>query len=197
MFLKKSTTTVLATVCGDALIWARFRPLSAKFSLPIFSSAPRSLPNWEGKNQALEAHFRTWRNHNMPEGPSLTVADMGTTQNIFDSNQLSIRKFWFDWTHDSQWLYRNWFKSAHDSKWISETWFKSTLDSKSFKNILIQINSWLKKLSRILIQINSWLTKIWNIDLNQVTTQWFESSVDFVELFWAFAQFRWPFLGFH
>ena len=57
--------------------------------------------------------------------------------------------------------------------------------------------------------------KIWNIDLNQVMTQWFESTVDFVDffgfysilltffgfslnlvyLFWAFTKFRWPFLG--
>ena len=73
------------------------------------------------------------------------IADMDTAQNIFDSNHLSLRKFWFDATHDSQWLYRDWFKLAHDSKWISEIWFKSTHDSKIFKNIFIQINSGLKK----------------------------------------------------
>ena len=35
------------------------------------------------------------------------LADMGTTQNIFDSNRLSLKKFLFDSTHDSQWLYGN------------------------------------------------------------------------------------------
>ena len=49
--------------------------------------------------------------------------------------------------------------------------------------------------------------KIWNIDLNQIIAQWFESTVDFVDLFgfslnfvdlfWVFTEFRWPFLGFH
>ena len=122
---------------------------------------------------------------------------MGTTQNIFYSYQLSLKKFWFDSTHDSQWLYRNWFKSTHDSKWISENWlksthdskssrifwFKSTHDSKKLSRILIQINSWLKK-SGILIWINSWLN-----DSNQPLIS--------LTFFWAFTQFRWPFLGFH
>ena len=90
------------------------------------------------------------------------------------SIQLSLRKFWFGSTHDSQWLYKNWFKSVHDSKWIFEIWFKSahnskqiseirfklTHDSKNFQNILIQINPQLIKLSRILIQIDSWLKKL-------------------------------------
>ena len=109
---------------------------------------------------------------------------------------ISLRKFWFDSTHDSQWFYRNWFKSAHDSKWISENWFKSIHDRKVsrtflFKSthdskksrILIQINSWLKKLG-ILILIESWLN-----DSNQLLI-----SLTFS---WAFTQFRWPFLGFH
>ena len=39
-------------------------------------------------------------------------------------------------------------------------------------------------------------SKIWNIDLNQVMTQWFESTVDFVDIFWAFNQFCWPFWTF-
>ena len=53
---------------------------------------------------------------------------------FFYSIQLSLRKFWFDSTHGSQWLYKNRFKSTHDSKWISEIWFKSTHDCKTFQN---------------------------------------------------------------
>ena len=139
---------------------------------------------------------------------------MGTTH-FFYSNQLSLRKFWVDSTHDSKWLYKNWFESSHDSKRIFEIWFKSTHDSKSFQIF------WFKstndsKLFRILIQNNSQLKKLWNIDANQVMTQWFESTADFVDLFlelhsilltffgltlnfvdlfWAFTQIRWPFLG--
>ena len=61
-------------------------------------------------------------------------------------------------------------------------WFKSLHDSKNFPGFFSQINSWLKK--------------IWNIDLNHVMIQWFESTVDFVDLFSAFTQCRFPFLGF-
>ena len=38
--------------------------------------------------------------------------------------------------------------------------------------------------------------KIWNIDLNHIMTQWFDSTVDFVDLFSAFTQCRFPFLVF-
>ena len=52
------------------------------------------------------------------------------------------------------------------------------------------------QLSGILIQSDLWLTNtIWNIGLNQVMTQWFKSTADFVDLFWAFAQFRLTFFG--
>ena len=155
----------------------------------IFSTTSHNVERW----------YDNWASHK---------PDMGTSQNIFDSNQLSLRRFWFDSTHDSQWLNRNWFKSAHDSKWICEIWIKSTDDSKSFKNILIQINSWLKKLSNILIQINSWLIKsgilIWIKSLlndsNQllisltflgfhwISLTFFGFSLNFVGLFWGFHQ---------
>ena len=72
---------------------------------------------------------------------------------FFHSIQLSPRKFQFESTHDSQWLYKTWFKSN----------FKMDLWN------LIQTDSWLKKLSgyfgsnqlttqklsRILIRIDS------------------------------------------
>ena len=130
---------------------------------------------------------------------SFMAPDMGTTQILFDSIQLNLKKFWFDSTHDSQWLYKNWLKSAHDSKSISEIWSKSTYDSKSFQNILIQIISRLKKTLR-------------NFDSNWLMTEnnrleyWFESSHDsvirincwyFLDLFRVFTQFRWHFLGFN
>ena len=88
--------------------------------------------------------------------------DMGTTQ--FDSIQLSLKKFWFDSTHDSQWLYKNWFKSARDS---------------------IEIDSSLKKLPEYFdsnqlttqntsknLDSNRYITQktISNIDSNQVMT---------------------------
>ena len=114
------------------------------------------------------------------------ASDMGTTQNIFVSNELSLRTFCFDSTYDSQWLYTNWFKSAHNSKWISENGFKLTHYSKSFTDILIHIDSWLEKLPRILIQINSWLKNL---------EYWFESSHD--SIIRINCWFRWPFLGFH
>ena len=78
----------------------------------------------------------------------------------FYSIQLSLRKYWFDSKHDSQWLYENWFKTTHDSQLISEIWFRSTHDSKSIQNILIQINSRLRKRPRILIPIDSWFKQL-------------------------------------
>ena len=60
-------------------------------------------------------------------------------------------------------------------------WFKSTNDSKNFQNF----------------DSNQLMTQkaFWDIDSNQVMTEWFESIVDFVDVFRAFTQFRWPFLG--
>ena len=104
---------------------------------------------------------------------------------LFYSIQLSLRKFWFDTTHDSQWRYKNWFKSTHDSKWISEILFKSTHKSK-------------KKTFRILNWINSWHNDAIHSQFHmtffghstQLLTWWpilaFHSSVNFV----------WPFKGF-
>ena len=99
---------------------------------------------------------------------------------IFYLNQLSLSKFWFDSTHDSQWLYKNRFKSAQYPKSISEVWFKYTHDSKSFRNILIQIDSWLKKLAGILIRIKSLLD-----DWNQlfISLTFLGLSLKFVDLF--------------
>ena len=86
----------------------------------------------------------------------------------------------------------------------------SRLTTQKLQNILIKINSesWLKKALQN-FDSNRLMTQnpIWNIDSNQVMTQWFESTVDFVDLFLVFTQFRWPFraltkfrslfLGFH
>ena len=72
----------------------------------------------------------------------------------------------------------------------------SRLTTQKLQNILIKINSesWLKKALQN-FDSNRLTTQnpIWNIDSNQVMTQWFESTVDFVDLFLVFTQFRWPF----
>ena len=121
---------------------------------------------------------------------------------LFYSIQLSLRKFWFDTTHDSQWRYRNWFKSTEYSKCISEIFFKSTHDSKKTFRILNWINSWhndaihsqfhmtffghstffWKPFPFLGIQLNCWLGDLfwWPI-----LETWY-SSVNFV----------WPFKGF-
>ena len=51
-----------------------------------------------------------------------------------------------------------------------------------------------QKLSGILIRIKSWLN-----DSNQllISLTFFGPSLNFVDLFWAYTKFRWPFLGFH
>ena len=125
--------------------------------------------------------------------------------------QLSLRKSWFDSTHDSRWLYKNWLKSAHDLKWIGEIWFKSTHDSKIFRNILILINSrlknfpkfwfkstydsksshdsikeyWLKSSHASMIRINCWLR--WHfLGFHSLSLTFFGLSLTFVDLFWAF-----------
>ena len=59
-----------------------------------------------------------------------------------------------------------WIKSTHDSKNFPRFWFKSTHDSKN-----------------------------WNIDLNRVMTQWLESTVYFVDLFWGFHLISLTFFG--
>ena len=41
-------------------------------------------------------------------------ADVSMTQKLSYSIQRSLRKFWYDSTHDSQWLYNTWFKSTHN-----------------------------------------------------------------------------------
>ena len=81
-------------------------------------------------------------------------------RSIFYLIQLSPRKFWFDSTHDSQWLHKNWFKSTHNSKWISEIWFKSTHVSKSFQNC----------------DSNQFMT-------NKTSESWFQSTCDSMMLF--------------
>ena len=49
------------------------------------------------------------------------------------------------------------------------------------------------------LDLNRLMTQksIWNIDSTQVMTQLFESSINFVDLFWAFTKISWLFLGFH
>ena len=136
-----------------------------------------SLPNFFGIKRLKRCSMQAWYD------------------SIFYSIQFSLRKFWFDSTHDSQWLYKNWFKSAHDSKWISEIWFKSTHDSKSFQNTLIQINSRLKTFPECWFRSNH-DSKNYLAYWFESITQWFESVVGFVDLCWAFTQFRWPFWGF-
>ena len=100
---------------------------------------------------------------------------------VFYSIKLGPRKFWFDLTHDSQWLCKNWLNPR----------FKM-----DFWN-LIEIDPDSKKLPRILIKLDSWL--------KNYLEYWFESSHDsklrincwFRWPFWAFTKFRWPFSGFH
>ena len=111
-------------------------------------------------------------------------SDMGATL-FFYSIQLSLRKFWFDSTHDSQWLSNTWFKSTQDPKRISETSFKSTHDLKSFQKF----------------DSNQLTTQkvFQNIDSNQLMTQWCISLPVSYDLFWAFnftVDFAWSFLGF-
>ena len=105
-------------------------------------------------------------------------SDMGMTQ-VFYSIQLSLRKFWFDSTHGSQWLYKNRFKSTHDSKWISEIWFK-------FPFTLAVLTT--AKASRILIQINS-------RTIQNLSEPWLESTHDSMVL--SIPIFVWHFLGIH
>ena len=147
---------------------------------------------------------------------------MGTTPFSFIRFN-NLRKFCFDSTHDSQWLYKNWFNSDHGSKWISEVWFKSTHDSKRFHHILIQISYRLKTLplyfdsNPLTTQKNFPEFRFKSIhDSKHYLKYWFEWSHDsmirinswfrwpflgltlnFVDLFWAFTTFRWLILGFH
>ena len=81
---------------------------------------------------------------------------------LFYSIQLSLRKFWFDTTHDSQWRYRNWFKSTEYSKCISEIFSNQLMTQK--KNFQ-------------------------NLELNQLMTQWCYSFPVSYDLFWAFNLF--------
>ena len=104
---------------------------------------------------------------------------------IFYSIQLSLRKFWFDSTQDSQWLYKTWFISTHDSKRMSEIWFISTHNSESFQNF-----DWNQLTTEKAFQ---------NFDSNQLMSQWCYSFPVSVDLFWAFnfiVDFVWPFWGF-
>ena len=109
---------------------------------------------------------------------------------FFYSIQLSLRKLWFDSTNCSHRLYKNWIKISSRPK--MDLWNLIQIDS-WLKRYLIQINSRLKTLQNF--DLNRLVAqKIWNIDSNQVMTQWFQSTVDFVDLsfFWAFTKFCWP-----
>ena len=57
---------------------------------------------------------------------------------LFYSIQLSLRKFWFDTTHDSQWRYRNWFKSTEYSKCISEIFSNQLMTQKKLSESWIE-----------------------------------------------------------
>ena len=61
--------------------------------------------------------------------------------------------------------------------------------------MLIKINSRLKDLPECWFKSTHDSRTIWNIDFNQVMTQWFESTVDLIDLYVAFTQFRWHFFG--
>ena len=118
---------------------------------------------------------------------------------LFYSIQLSLRKFWFDTTHDSQWRYKNWFKSTDDSKWISEILFKSTHDSKKLSEswiesthdtmmlfipsfiwpfLGIQLNCWLGDLFWLSTQVLTSCDLLRVFDSNAFPTNWFESAHD-------------------
>ena len=132
---------------------------------------------------------------------SMVPPDMGTTHFLFDSTQ--SQKVFI--------LLNSWLTMALQDliqissrlKLISKIWFNSTHDSKSFQNIFIQINLRLKnfpefwfesthdsKNSKILIRIKSWLN-----DSNHllISLTFFGLSVNFVDLFWGFTKFCWPF----
>ena len=100
---------------------------------------------------------------------------------LFDSIQISLRKFWFD----------SWLTMA------SQELIQINSRIKTDFGTLIQIDSRLKKLPEYFDWNQSrpknfpefWFKSIhdsqniWNIDSTQVMTQWFESTVDFAELF--------------
>ena len=115
-------------------------------------------------------------------------ADMGTTQKKNDSIQLNLRKFWFDSTHESQWLYKTWFEPTHDSIWISEIWFKSIHDSKNLPEFWFKSTYDNNKLFRILIRINSWLNDAIHFQFRLSFFWGFIFTADSVDLFGLYTQ---------
>ena len=122
-----------------------------------------------------------------------TASDMGTPQNIFFrinySQKVLIRL--------NSWLTMVLQELIQISSRLKmDFWKLIQIDSrpKSFKDIFIQINSWLKKIQDF--DSNQLMTqKTWNIDLNRVMTQWFESTIDLVDLFLGFHSISLTFFG--
>ena len=124
---------------------------------------------------------------------------------IFYSILLSLRIFWFDSTLDSQWLHKidsnhlttqKGFLKFNSNRLTTQKpseYFDSNqlMTQKTFKNFdWNRLMTW--KFSGILIRIKSWFN-----DSNQllIFLTFFGPSLNFVDLFWDFPKFRWPFLG--
>ena len=131
---------------------------------------------------------------------------------FFHSIQLSLRKFRYDSTHDSQWPTRIDLKQLttqngslkFDSYWLPtqklpEFWFKSTHGSKKLFRILIRTNSWLNdaihsqfRMTFLGIQLHRWIgitffglsTQVPSrqIDLSQLMTQAVSRRLESIQL---------------
>ena len=101
---------------------------------------------------------------------------MGTT--IFYLIQLGLRKFRFNSTHDSPWLYENWFKSAHDSEEFLK-FDSNRVMTQKLSVILIRIKSWLNDPKQLSISLTF-------LCFHSIPLPFFGLSLYIIGLFWAF-----------
>ena len=118
-------------------------------------------------------------------------ADMGTTHFLFHSTQYQKALIRLN-----SWLTMVFQKLIQISSWLKMDFWNSIQIDSRLQNLPEYFDSNKLTTQKTFQNFNSYrlMTQtIWNIDSNEVMTQWFESTVDFVDLLWAFTKFRWPF----